>query len=604
MLFDARSGQQMAAMSDESPEDALPELARRCAGRIRAQLGVRLPAAAGLPSFQSGAMEQYAQGMERLRLGDALGARSYLDKAILSAPSSPLFHSGLAASLSALGLDTQAGHEAKLALDSSGDLGRVEQLEIEGLYRTTAHDWARGIQVYQALFTLLPDDLEYGLLLASAESHGGQGQEALRTVKTLRSLPPPLGDDPRVDMAEAQAAGALSDFAHTQKAAHSAAGKANARGARLQYAKARLLESGAMQNLKTPGFEQLRAEARGICAELGDRLCVAAAYRIEANQRAVAGQLAVARQLYNSAFEIANQIGNSNEKLNALSGLANAAKLQGDLRASEGYSRAALPIASDLGPQKCHPVYLDLADVLAESGRISEARGFIEQALRIARQIGEREGIGLGEAALAHTLALEGQSAAALGEYKQALAILREVNDPFDSSETLVDFGDAQIDQGDLAGARKSFEEARTLAHDIPGQPEIELGWAHLSFAEGQFANAAAHARSALNQFTSSGREADRYQAAAVLSRALLDQGLLADATAVLAQFPAPDATRFPVRSVVQFEIARCFVLAKTGRRAEAMQNIDALIAATARRGIPRFQRDAVLAKKAIARIG
>jgi tetratricopeptide (TPR) repeat protein len=191
-----------------------------------------------------------------------------------------------------------------------------------------------------------------------------------------------------------------------------------------------------------------------------------------------------------------------------------------------------------------------------------------------------------------------------LGEYKQALAILREVNDPFDSSETLVDFGDAQIDQGDLAGARKSFEEARTLAHDIPGQPEIELGWAHLSFAEGQFANAAAHARSALNQFTSSGREADRYQAAAVLSRALLDQGLLADATAVLAQFPAPDATRFPVRSVVQFEIARCFVLAKTGRRAEAMQNIDALIAATARRGIPRFQRDAVLAKKAIARIG
>jgi tetratricopeptide (TPR) repeat protein len=240
-------------------------------------------------------------------------------------------------------------------------------------------------------------------------------------------------------------------------------------------------------------------------------------------------------------------------------------------------------------------------------GTSSEARGFIEQALRIARQIGEQEGIGLGEAALAQTLALEGKSAEAFGEYKQALAILREVNDPYDISETLLDFGDAQIDQGDLAGARKSLEESRSLAHGLSGgigQPEIELGWAQLSFAEGQFANAAAHARSALNQFTSSGREADRYQAAAVLCRALLDQGLLADATAVLAQFPAPDATRFPVRSVVQFEIARCFVLAKTGRRAEAMQNIDALIAATARRGIPRFERDAVLAKKAIAKIG
>jgi TolB-like protein len=369
MLFDARSGQQVAAMSDESPEDALPELARRCAGRIRAQLGVRLPIS-GLTSFQTAAMEQYAMGMERLRQGDGLSARAFLEKAVAAEPANPLFHSGLAAALSALGLDTQAGREAKLALDSSGDLGRVEQLEIEGRYRTITHDWTRAIQVYQALFTLLPDDLEYGLLLTTAQSRGGRGQEALRTVKTLRSLPPPLGDDPRIDMIEAQAAGALSDFAHTQRSAHAAADKANARGARLQYAKARLLESGAMQNLNMAGFEQVRAEARRICAELGDRLCVAEAYRIEANQMALMGQLPTARHLYESALETANQTGNSNERLNALSGLANAAKLQGDLPASEGYYRTALLIASDMGPQKCHPVYLDLAAVLAQSGHL------------------------------------------------------------------------------------------------------------------------------------------------------------------------------------------------------------------------------------------
>jgi tetratricopeptide (TPR) repeat protein len=609
VLFDVRSGQQVAAIRDESAEDNLPELASRCAGRVRAQLGVRLPAsgqpflqAGGLEQYRQG-MEQYARGMERLRQGDALGARAYLEKAVAADPSHSLFHSGLAAVLSALGLDTQAGQEAKRALDSSSDLGRVEQLEIEGRYRNIAHDWPRAIQVYQALFTLLPDDLEYGLLLGSAEVRGGQAQEALRTVKTLRGLPAPLGDDPRIDLTEAQAAGALSDFAHTQSAARSAAEKASARGARLLYAKARLLQSGAMQNINMVGFEDVRAEARRICAELGDRLCVAAAYRIEANQVAGMGEVAVAQRLYQAALEIANQSGNAIEKLNALNGLANAAKLRGDLPVAEGYYRSALTIASDLGPQKSISVCLGLADILADSGSISEAQSLIEQALRIARQTGEREGAGLGEAALAHTLELEGKTQAALDEYNQALAILREVNEPYELSEALLDLGNTQLDQADLAGARKSFEEARTLGRSFPGGvslPETELAFAHLSFAEGHFADAASHARLALSGFTASGRESDRYQAAAILAGAFMSNGRTAEASALLAQFPPPYPAKFSARSVVQFEIAQCFLLAHTGRRGEAMRAIDAVIATAVRRGIRSLERDALEAKKGI----
>jgi hypothetical protein len=212
-------------------------------------------------------MESYARGMERLRQSDALGARPYLETAAFAAPSNPLVHSGLAAAWSMLGLDNRAGEEAKLAFDSSGALGRVQQLEIEGRYRAIAHDWPRAIQVYQALVTLLPDDLEYGLLLVSAEARGGKAQDALTAVTALRNLPPPLRDDPRIDLAEAQAAGALGDFARTRRAAHAAAEKAGHNGARLQYARARLLESGAMQTMAIAGFSDVRAEARGICAD-------------------------------------------------------------------------------------------------------------------------------------------------------------------------------------------------------------------------------------------------------------------------------------------------------------------------------------------------
>jgi len=518
-------------------------------------------------------------------------------------PSHPLFHSGLAAVLSALGLDTQAGQEARRALDSSANLGRVEQLEVEGRYRTIAHDWPRAIQVYQALFTLLPDDLEYGLQLGSVEARGSQAQEALRTVKTLRSLPAPLGDDPRIDLTEAQAAGALSDFAHTEKAARSAAEKAGARGARLLYARARLLESGAMQNLNMAGFQDVRAEARRICAELGDRLCVAASYRIEANQISAQGELAAAQRLYQKALEIADQTGNSIEKLNALNGLANAAKLEGDLPVAGGYYRSAMAVAADLGPQKSFEVYLGLADVMTDSGRLGEAQDMIQRALGTARQVGDRESTALGEAALARVLDLEGKGPAALEQYNQAIAMLREIKDPYYLSETLLDLGNTQLSQADLAGARKSFEAAGALRRGFPegiSMPETDLGFARLSLAEGHAADAAASARTALNGFTSAGRKGERYQAAALLASALMSRGGTAEASALLAQFPPPDAAKLPARSVVEFEIARCALLSRTGRGAEAIRAIDVLIATAARRGIPRLEQDAVEAKKAI----
>jgi tetratricopeptide (TPR) repeat protein len=453
------------------------------------------------------------------------------------------------------------------------------------------------------LFTLLPDDLEYGLQLGSVEARGSQAQEALRTVKILRSLPAPLGDDPRIDLTEAQAAGGLSDFVHTERAARSAAEKARARGARLLYAKARLLESGAMQNMNMVGFQDVRAEARRICAELGDRLCVAASYRIEANQITAKGELALAQRLYQEALEIANQTGNSIEKLNALNGLANAAKLEGDLPAAGGYYRSALAIAADLGPQKSFEVYLGLADVLTDSGRLADAHALIQRALGAARQAGEREGAGLGEAALARVLDLEDKGPAALDQYNQAIAILREINDPYYLSETLLDLGNTQLNQADLAGARKSFEEASTLGRGFPGgisMPETNFAFARLSLVEGHSVDAVTLARTALSGFTSSGREGGRYQAAALLASALMSRGSTAEASALLAQFPPPDAAKLPARSVVEFEVARCSLLSRTGRGAEAMRAIDVVIATAARRGIPRLEQDAVKAKKVI----
>ena len=605
-LFDLRSGRQLAAIDGDSSREELADLARNCARRIRAQLGVRLSSpgqTAVPPPIDPSAMDSYARGMERLRMSDALGARAFLERAAASSPVNPFVLSGLAAAYSALGLDRRAQAEAKSAFESSTGLGRIEQLEIEGRYAELAHDWPRAVRVYQALFTLFPDDLEYGLLLASTETNGGQAKDAQVTISALRRLPKPGGEDPRIDLAEARSAGALADFAHTRRAAQRAAEKAGQRGARLQYARARLLESGAMQNLQIEGYRGVRAEARNICAELGDRSCVAAAFRIEANELALSGAPAKARPLYANVLQIADEIGNQLEKLNALQGIAFTEQSQGDLHAAEADYRAAVAVASELGEQKRYQCSLDLADVLAREGKVGELRTLSQAALDSASRDGDRESVAQSRTLLARATALEGKFAESMASYHQAIAAWREVQEPRQLVDALLGLGEVQVDEGDRAAARESLRAAQEMSRRYdPQQPEVDLGFARLELAAGEFQAAANHARSALNAYASGGREGDRLHAAALLSRALVASGDIAAASRVLAAIPSPDGRSFPIEAQVEFRIARCLVNAHNGRRAEAGVAMDTIAREVSRLGLPLLEKETRQAQQQVLR--
>src|SRR6185369_12645283 len=101
--------------------------------------------------------------------------------------------------------------EARRALDLSRDLPEAERLLIEGRYREAIEDWPRAIEIYRSLWGLFPDNLDYGLRLVAAESAAGRPEEALAMAEALRTLPPPAAENPRIDLAESAAAGALAD---------------------------------------------------------------------------------------------------------------------------------------------------------------------------------------------------------------------------------------------------------------------------------------------------------------------------------------------------------------------------------------------------------
>src|SRR4030095_11869600 len=194
-----------------------------------------------------------------------------LDQAVSADPTHPLAHSALALAWSALGYDERARQSAKRAYELSSSLAREDRMWFEGRYHEAMNEHDAAIKTYQALYSFFPDNLEYGLELATVQTAAGQGKDALETLDSLRRLPAPVSDDPRIDRAEANAASSLSDFKRQQVAAARAVMKARQQSARLLVASALLVEGNAWQELgETPKAIDAAGEAGQIYATAGD----------------------------------------------------------------------------------------------------------------------------------------------------------------------------------------------------------------------------------------------------------------------------------------------------------------------------------------------
>ena len=240
-LQDTAGGETIAEEALTGSEDKLFELAAQAGIELRQSLGVNSPSAeavnaarASLPSNQE-AVRLYAEGRTRLWAFDFLNARDLLIKAVAADPNYPLSHSALSEALWHMGYLSKARTEAQRAVDLSGHLPQEEQLLVEGQYRRSIADWPKTVQAYQTLFHLFPDRLDYGLLLASSQIEITPA-DSLQTLETLRHLPPPAGDDARIDMMESSAL-INTDFTKARSAAQRAIDKASAQGSHVLVAR-------------------------------------------------------------------------------------------------------------------------------------------------------------------------------------------------------------------------------------------------------------------------------------------------------------------------------------------------------------------------------
>jgi eukaryotic-like serine/threonine-protein kinase len=506
-LRDARTGNIVEAVSETGTEAHLFDLVLRAGERLRAALGVQpvssaqaAEVAVALPSSHDAA-RLYSEGLEALRIFDALGARDLLQRSIRVEPEYALSHSALATAWAALGYDEMARAEAKRAFELSSNLPRADRLLVAARYHEMSKEWGEAVDIYRAVFEFFPDNLDCGLALASAQLSNGRGKEAMQTLSMLEKLPPPLGDDARIDLASARAAESLGDFKRDLAFTRRAADKARALGASLLLAEARDDQAWALANLGRADDAAAAAnEAEGIFAKAGDRRGLARSINYDGIVMQNQGNALAAKAKYEEALNIYRQIGNK------------------------------LGVAAELD---------DLGDVMFALGDLDGSRRKYEEAMAIYREVGHENGICLTKGALGSVLLALGDDNGSIQVSQEAVDICTRLGDRNKAAIALLSLGRALRLQGKTPEGR-AVESAAVSAFEESGDRQsaarARLVFAELLLDEGKLEQAQVSSTSAAGEFVREKAARDAALAYAVLSQALLRERNLVDARKAIEQ--------------------------------------------------------------------
>ena len=528
-LQDAVAGQTIASFSENGQQSELLDLVSRTGANLRQKLAIgevtpeqSSAVRASLPTSPEAA-RFYVQGLEKLRVFEALAARDLLQQAVAADPNHALAHSALSAAWSTLGYDAKARDEAKKAFDLSATLSRENRLSIEGRYRSVTRDWAKATENYRALWNFFPDNLEYGLRLAAVQTSGGQAKDALVTVEQMRRLPAPTGDG-RIDMAEARAAEALGDFQRELQSAARAAEKGRSQGAQLVIAEALSAQGWAHERLgQLDQAAALIKQAEDLYFAAGDR-------RAAANMVALRGTV-----LYDRG------------------------DFDGDLQATQ----EAMRVFREIGAQGNVARNLnEVGNIYYETGKLEAAQDYYNQSLKIHQEIDDKRGIAGALGNLANVYDSMGRLNLALQKQKEGLQAFRDVGDRRGEASTLNNLGNVLAELGDLQGARKSYEESLAVQEQIGyqrGRAFSLLGLADLLREEDKLQDARNAAEEALTLRKAISDENNIAVSKLQIADIALDQGKLPEAESLAREA----ATTFEKLKVAQIAAVTNALLAE-----------------------------------------
>jgi serine/threonine protein kinase/tetratricopeptide (TPR) repeat protein len=470
-LQDVAAGETLISVKETGDESDLFDLVSRAGTQVREKCDAGqmnsqdlAEVRAALPSTPE-ASKLYAEGLAKLRVGDAVAAHDLFQRTVAADPNNALAHSALAAAWVLLGYDEKARLSAKSAYELSASLSREDRLLTEARYRETSKEWDNAAASYRTLFGFFPDNLEYGLLLARAQTRGGKGKEALATVESLRRLPA-AGDDARIDLAASEASASLGDFKQSEASAVQAAQKARTQNARLPLARALYRQGSSRENLGDPAGAMTAVDEAGrIYRAVGDRYGFASTLEVTAQVMVDRGDYSGALGKYNEELAIAREVGNRKAEASALNNMAIVLSQQGDAEQARKMYEKAGSIFREVSDKSNYAMtVINIAGIKQNEGDLAGAKKTYDQALTLFREVNDQNGITLSLTGIGTVLDGQGDSAAAKKTLEQAVALDLAGGQANPSSDKLIDLGDALQHLGDLPGARTNYEKALTLA--------------------------------------------------------------------------------------------------------------------------------------------
>ncbi|HVR95611.1 MAG TPA: winged helix-turn-helix domain-containing protein, partial [Thermoanaerobaculia bacterium] len=445
-VLEARGGDTVASVSEAGKSSELFDLVSRAGAQLRQRLGwgALSPAQAMAtqalrPSSNDEAARLYFKGLDRLRTYDSLDALQHLKNAASLDSSSALIHSALVQAWSELGYDNQAEEEAEKAVQLAKSLPKEAQFAIQARYWTTKRNWDKAAEIYRSLWTFYPDDLDYGLQLAHSYSMGGRGAAAKTMIEDLRKLPPPQGDDPRIDLEEAELALRLSDSATQMTAAE-------------------------------------RAVAKG--RKLGEIQVEARALSLKADALLMGGQPQQAMDLFQQAQHLFERAGNKPASLRLINHLGVALHEQGELASAQKmYDRALQGVERTGSAGGVALLKANLGLLYQDMGNVRHAEALLREACNNFETVGDPIRKTKSLYALATVLLSEGDVAGAGQRFNRVLAAARQTGNRLDEARALDGLGQILTRQGKLTAARQRQEKAFHLVYTLsnPSQSAVML---------------------------------------------------------------------------------------------------------------------------------
>lgn len=606
-LQDTKTGETTASVSEKGNEAELDDLATRAGVDLRRKLGIgevtpneAAFVRASLPSNPE-AVRLYSEGLAKLRVVDALAARDLLQRAVGADPGFALGHSALADAWELMGYNEKAREESKKARELSTNFSREERLWIEGRDWELNRKWDKAVEIYRTLFEFFPDNIEYGLHLATAQKQARTVDEALATLAILRQLPAPDRDDPRIDLLQADVYDVKGAYKEQQAVAEAAAGRARELNATLLLARALNQEARSFEKQgKLDDALRNAQDASRISDAAGGKSEMAKALVLTGIVRFDQGNFAEAANAYNRALVVQREIGDERAVATTLNDLANALGEQGDLSGSIKMLNEALATFRQVGDKHSAAAVLgSIAARTLQQGDLRQGKKMLQEGLAASRAIGDQERTSTALYNLGEVLRWQGDLKGARKYYEESRDLSQQIGDQSGVAYALFSLGDVSMSEGDLAAAQAKYNESMTMRNQMGEKgnvAETQMAIAALMIEQGHQGEAEKTLQQVKDEFHKEGLGDDEAIADILTTGIAISRGRVAEAgkqTEAIHGLVAKSQD-FTVR--LRAAILMAQVDAISGRIDEAIRGLQETIANAKKWGYFEFELEAELA--------